>query len=172
MYKLPVFLLIDTSGSIQGPSIFAQSNSIDVLVEDLSAEYDIEPWLAVFTYNTYSKVHQGLLPLDELTLPPVAAGQGSSDLGHALCFVKNYTNIAVQTTRQSDKAWLKPQLFIFSDGLLGNAFDNEHWSALDSIYSKVIFCAESIPTFRFHEHVVPLSFSQIRGGCFTPYFRS
>ena len=172
MYKLPIFLLIDTSGSMQGSSIFAQSNSIDVLVEDLSAEYDLEPWVSVLTYNTYSKVHQKLLPLDELTLPPVVAGQGSSDLGHALCVVKDYTETVVRITRQGDEAWLKPQLFIFSDGLLGNTFDDEHWSALDAIYSKVIFCAESIPNFRFHEHVVPLSFSQIRGGCFTPYFRS
>ena len=171
MYRIPIFLLIDRSASIKGPNIFAQSNSVDVLIEDLSAESDLDPWLSVLTFSLYTTVHQTLSPLENLDFPPLSAGVGSSDLGSGLILANQLVNDSLTFDVEEDKPWMKPKLFIFTDGLLGDHFEMGHWDESKNAYSKVIFCAQTIPQFSLPKHVIPLSFSEIRGGSFTPYIR-
>jgi len=65
MRKLPIYLLLDTSGSMHGEPIEAVKNGVEMLVSTLRNDpYALETaYLSVITFNTNA---QQLVPLTEL----------------------------------------------------------------------------------------------------------
>ena len=83
--RLPVYLLIDTSGSMFGEPIEAVRNGIQLLQSSLSADpYALETaWISIITFDTSAKQ---ITPLTEVAsfVPPTIEATGCTALGGAL----------------------------------------------------------------------------------------
>lgn len=118
MRRLPVYLVIDTSGSMYGEPIEAVKNGIDLLVSSLRQDpHALETaYLSVITFDDKA---QQLVPLTELAdfqVPSIEAG-GWTALGDALSLTANcITNEVKKNTPDSKGDW-KPLIFIMSDGV-------------------------------------------------------
>jgi uncharacterized protein YegL len=117
MRRLPVYLLLDTSGSMSGEPIEAVKNGVQVLVSTLRQDpYALETaFLSVITFESSAKQ---LVPLTELAMfqmPDIQAG-GSTALGEALSLLANKaSNEVIKTTTEVKGDW-KPLVFLMTDG--------------------------------------------------------
>jgi uncharacterized protein YegL len=118
MRKLPVYLLLDTSGSMQGEPIEAVKNGVQVMISSLRQNPQaIETaFLSVITFN--SSANQ-LIPLTDLAsfqMQDIKAG-GTTSLGEALKLVAQCIDREVQQTTTEKKGDWKPLVFIMTDGV-------------------------------------------------------
>lgn len=117
MRRLPVYLLLDTSGSMFGEPIEAVKNGVQVLVSTLRSDpYALETaYLSIITFNSTA---QQVTPLTELAAfqPPTFEASGCTALGEALALLANKVDTeVVKTTREVKGDW-KPLVFIMTDG--------------------------------------------------------
>lgn len=117
MRRLPVYLLVDTSGSMHGEAIEAVRNGLQVLVSALRQDpYALETaYLSVIAFN--SEAHQ-LTPLTELMsfqVPDIQAG-GTTALGGALSLLADCIEREVVKGNAETKGDWKPVIFLLSDG--------------------------------------------------------
>lgn len=117
MRRLPVYLLLDTSGSMFGEPIEAVRNGVQVLVSTLRSDpYALETaYLSIITFN--SKAQQ-TTPLTELAAfqPPVIDANGCTALGEALSLLAQCVDREVTKTTAEVKGDWKPLVFIMTDG--------------------------------------------------------
>lgn len=115
--RLPVYLLLDTSGSMQGEPIEQVKNGVQMLVASLRQDpYALETaWLSVITFNSGAQV---AVPLTELTSfqPPEIQASGSTDLGAALELVANSVKKDLVKTTPTTKGDWRPMVFLMTDG--------------------------------------------------------
>lgn len=117
MRKLPVYLLLDTSGSMFGEPIEAVKNGVQMLVSSLKQDpYALETaYLSVITFASDAKQ---IIPLTELAAfqaPELAAG-GQTALGGALALLAWRIDAEVSKTTYEKKGDWKPLVFIMTDG--------------------------------------------------------
>jgi uncharacterized protein YegL len=117
MRKLPVYLLLDTSGSMYGEPIEAVKNGVQTLVAALRQDpYALETaYLSVITFDTGARQ---LVPLTELAsfqMPNIQA-QGQTCMGEALKLLSQKVDSEVQRTTAEVKGDWKPIVFIMTDG--------------------------------------------------------
>ena len=117
MRRLPVYLLLDTSGSMYGEPIQAVNNGVDVLVSTLRSDpYALETaYLSIITFNSSA---QQVVPLTEISAfqkPSIDAG-GCTAFGEALSLLANKVNSEVTKTTTEVKGDWKPLVFIMTDG--------------------------------------------------------
>lgn len=115
--RLPVYLLLDTSGSMYGEPIQAVKNGVDVLVSTLRQDpYALETaYLSIITFNSSA---QQISPLTELAAfqTPSIDASGCTALGEALSLLaKKMDQELVKTTTEVKGDW-KPLVFIMTDG--------------------------------------------------------
>lgn len=117
MRRLPVYLVLDTSGSMTGEPIEAVKNGVQVLVSTLRQDpYALETaFLSVITFDTTAKQ---LVPLTELSMfqMPEIQANGSTALGEALTLLANKVSSEVTKTTAEVKGDWKPLVFIMTDG--------------------------------------------------------
>jgi uncharacterized protein YegL len=117
MRRLPVYLLLDTSGSMSGEPIEAAKNGVQVLVSTLRQDpYALETaFLSVITFDSVAKQ---LSPLTELATfqSPNLVATGSTALGEALELLAQKITSEVTTTTAEVKGDWKPLIFIITDG--------------------------------------------------------
>lgn len=117
MRRLPVYLLIDTSGSMYGEPIEAVKNGVQVLVSTLRQDpYALETaYLSIITFNTSA---QQLTPLTELAAfqQPNIEASGCTALGEALSLLASKVDSEVTKTTAEVKGDWKPLVFIMTDG--------------------------------------------------------
>lgn len=115
--RLPIYLLIDTSGSMSGEPIAAVKNGIDMLVADLRGNPQAleTAWLSVITFGSEAEQVVPLTSIMEFKCPELTTG-GEAKLGAALKLVCESREREVQKTTQKSRGDYLPIVFLFSDG--------------------------------------------------------
>ena len=117
MRKLPVYLLLDVSGSMSGEPIQAVQNGVQLLQSTLRRDpYALES--AFVSVITFESDVQQIVPLTEIAkfkAPTLTAGGGTS-LGEALKVVTECAEREVSKTTAQQKGDWKPLVFIMTDG--------------------------------------------------------
>jgi uncharacterized protein YegL len=117
MRKLPVYLVLDTSGSMSGEPIEAVKNGMHILVSALRQDpYALETaYLSVITFDSQA---QQLVPLSELTtfnVPNIQAS-GTTAMGAGLKLLAERVDVEVSKTTAETKGDWKPMVFLMTDG--------------------------------------------------------
>lgn len=117
MRRLPVYLLLDTSGSMSGEPIEAVKNGVQILVSTLRQDpYALETaFLSVITFDNSARQ---VIPLTELASfqVPVLQARGTTALGEALALLAERVGAEVVRTTADSKGDWKPLVFLMTDG--------------------------------------------------------
>jgi uncharacterized protein YegL len=118
MRRLPVYLLLDCSGSMMGEPIEAVKNGVQVMVSTLrNNPQAIETaFISVITFDSSARQ---LIPLTELSNFQMRDIQatGTTSLGEALRVLSNAIDTEVAKTTPETKGDWKPLVFIMTDGM-------------------------------------------------------
>jgi uncharacterized protein YegL len=115
--RLPVYLLLDTSGSMTGDPIEAVRQGMKTLLAELKGDPQAleTVWLSVITFGGSAQL---AVPLTEMFLvkePELNAGS-STPLGAALQLLIDSIGQDVRTTTETQKGDWKPLVFLMTDG--------------------------------------------------------
>jgi uncharacterized protein YegL len=117
MRRLPVYLLLDTSGSMYGEPIEAVKNGVQTLISTLRSDpYALETaYISIITFNSTA---QQITPLTELAAfqQPSIDASGCTVLGGALSLLAQKVDSEVTKTTAEQKGDWRPLVFIMTDG--------------------------------------------------------
>jgi uncharacterized protein YegL len=123
--RLPVYILADCSGSMQGNPIESVKSGIRALRDELMGDPSAVEcaYLSVITFDSNA---QQLVPLTELAQfnPPDIRAGGTTAFGAALKLLMDCIDREVQKTTPEKKGDWKPLVFIFTDGAPTDRWDN------------------------------------------------
>jgi uncharacterized protein YegL len=118
MRRLPVYLLLDTSGSMSGEPIEAVKNGVQIMISSLRQNPQaIETaFLSVITFDSNA---QQIIPLTDLASFQMVdiKASGVTALGEALKLVAHKIDTEVAKTTSEQKGDWKPLVFIMTDGI-------------------------------------------------------
>lgn len=119
MRRLPVYILLDTSGSMRGEPIHSVNVGLQSMLSGLRQDpYALESvYLNIITFDIEARVYLPLTPLDQVQLPEIhVPSAGATFMGAALELLAHEVQ---QNTRKSSadaKGDWRPLLFIMTDG--------------------------------------------------------
>lgn len=117
MRRLPVYLLLDTSGSMSGEPIEAVKNGVQVLISTLMQDpYALETaYISIITFDNQAKQIVPLTELPSFQMPTLTV-TGTTAMGDALSLVAEMIDSEVQKTTSDIKGDWKPLIFLMTDG--------------------------------------------------------
>lgn len=117
MRRLPVYLLLDTSGSMYGEPIEAVKNGVQTLISTLRSDpYALETaYLSIITFNSTAQQITPLTELAAIQQPSIDAG-GCTVLGGALELLAKKVDSEITKTTAEVKGDWRPLVFLMTDG--------------------------------------------------------
>jgi uncharacterized protein YegL len=119
MRRLPVYFLLDTSGSMNGEPIQALNNALSAMVNTLRADAQASEtlWLSIITFDREVKEIAPLTELPSFQLPEIICPpSGPTNTGKALELLYEKVNKEIRKGTPTQKGDWRPLLFIFTDG--------------------------------------------------------
>lgn len=142
MRKLPVYLLLDTSGSMYGEPLEAVKTGLETLVHTLQQDpYALET--AHLSVITFASEARQAVPLTEITAfqPPNLEARGQTSMGAALELLAKCVDEEVTKTTANKKGDWKPLVFLMSDGAPTDNLDNGLAAIKDRKFGMIVACA-------------------------------
>jgi len=115
--RLPVYMLLDCSGSMSGQPIEAVRQGIKALIMELKGDPQAveTAYLSVITFDSSARQVAPLADLVNFREPSINAS-GSTAMGEALSLLEKCMDKEVKKTTSSQKGDWKPLVFIMTDG--------------------------------------------------------
>lgn len=119
MRRLPVYFLLDTSGSMNGEPIQALNNAMSGMINSLRSDAQASEtlWISVISFD---REIQEIVPLTELPsfqLPEIVCPpSGPTFTGKALEMLYDKVNSEIRKGTPTQKGDWRPLLFLFTDG--------------------------------------------------------
>jgi uncharacterized protein YegL len=142
MRRLPVYLVLDTSGSMSGEPIEAVKNGVQVLISTLRQDpYALETaFISLITFDTDARQLVPLTDLSSFQMPEIKAAGGTS-LGAALQTVADSVDREVAKSTPDVKGDWKPLVFLMTDGIPTDQWQNGLNAFKNSKIGITVACA-------------------------------
>ncbi len=162
MRRLPVYLVLDTSGSMSGEPIQAVKNGVQMLVSSLRQDPQAleTAYLSVITFD--SSAHE-LVPLTDLPSfqAPNIAATGVTAMGEALSLVAECAKRDVVKASATQKADWRPMVFLMSDGVPTDDFEKGLARFKQEKWGAVVACAVNDADVSILQRIAPESVVQL-----------
>ena len=119
MRRLPVYFLLDTSGSMNGEPIQALNNALSGMINTLRSDAQATEtlWISIITFDREVKEVAPLAELPSFQLPEIVCPRsGPTNTGKALELLYEKVNKEIRKGNPTQKGDWRPLLFIFTDG--------------------------------------------------------
>jgi uncharacterized protein YegL len=131
--RLPVYLLLDVSGSMSGAPLEAVKQGMNELVKNLNdVPQAVETcWLSVITFESQARQVVPLTELPKFISPPLQTGGGTA-MGAAFELLNQAIDRDVKPNTAERKGDYQPIIFLLTDG----APTDEYRSSLDRVKQR------------------------------------
>lgn len=119
MRRLPVYFLLDTSGSMFGEPIQALNNAMSGMINTLRSDAQAldSLWLSIVTFDREVRELVPLVELVNFQLPEITCPQsGPTNTGKGLEMIYQKVNAEVRKGTEDQKGDWRPLFFLFTDG--------------------------------------------------------
>lgn len=119
MRRLPVYFLLDTSGSMNGEPIQALNNALSGMINTLRSDAQASEtlWISIITFDRVVNEVSPLTELPSFQLPEIVCPpSGPTNTGKALELLYEKVNNEIRKGTPTQKGDWRPLLFLFTDG--------------------------------------------------------
>lgn len=149
MRRLPVYFLLDTSGSMNGEPIQALNNAMSGMINNLRSDAQASEtlWISIITFDRDVNEIVPLTELPTFQLPEIVCPQsGPTFTGKALEMLYGKATKEVRKGTPTQKGDWRPLLFLFTDGKPNDIqLYNEMIPKIKSLnFGAIVGCAAGI----------------------------
>ncbi len=140
--RLPVYLLLDTSYSMEGEPLESVRQGFKQLLSELQTDPQAldTVWLSVITFDSKATQLVPLTAIDEFQEPNLSCN-GTTSLGDALTLLLDCLDREIRKTTADQKGDWKPMIFIMTDGMPTDSWQGPADAVKKRRPGNIIACA-------------------------------